>query len=151
MRQFFSSQTRTQVEIGLAIAKYSQEEASNGSPVSVLGELVKKCLGRDPDWKAFYVDRMKDVKMDSVGGKVLDLFAEELKAERQYLNGNVDDAVSTIQNLINSGTLDDLDVAWYLQEMARYLGPKSATNQTNGRPRLIRGTATSSSLELVWR
>jgi len=65
--------------------------------------------------------------------KLLDIFAAELKAEQLYRDGAFEEARRTTQNLVDTHfTADDIeDRAWYLQEMARYMLPVSATESND--------------------
>lgn len=147
-RQHFSPQTRAQLEIGLTISGFAREEfaTSQGSLTAsdALERLIKQSLDRDDGWKNYYVEQMNaqfsvasDVTTDTSApgastegsaavqrARLRDVFAAELKAERQYESGDVDSAVATVQALLDckpdGGKWSDSDRGWYLQEMARY-------------------------------
>lgn len=149
-REHFSPQTRAQLEIGLTISGLARDEVlgSGGAvkPVDALLSLLRQSLTRDDGWKDYYVEQMNDrlgvgagsaaAAMAGAGAppatgtsaqsraRLREVFAAELKAERQYESGDVDGAVATIQNLLDKkpdgGTWSAADRGWYLQEMARY-------------------------------
>lgn len=121
-RQFLSSQMATQVEIGIDIAQMAQEEIQNGMPpVDALKGLIRQCLGRDEGWKAFYADRMRDVKPSGANTEVLGAYAAETNAEALFEGGDPKAAVAAIQALMDSSSMDADEKGWYLQTMARYM------------------------------
>jgi replicative superfamily II helicase len=122
-REYFSDQTRTQIEIGLDAAQYAKEEVEKQKkkPIDALIEVATQCLGRDEGWKAFYVDRMNQMQRKNVAPKMLKIFAEEDRAERLAQGGAIDDAVKVLQDLLDDKVVtSNEDRGWYLQEMARY-------------------------------
>jgi len=118
-RQFFSPQTRAQIEIGLEIVQFVEAEDAR-EPLKVLVGLVGQCLRRDPSWKQFYVEKMDAVVASTLNNDVLEVFAMELAAEQAAQLGDPRKAVETIQELIDTHVKGPNDVGWYLQEMARY-------------------------------
>ncbi len=58
---------------------------------------------------------------------VLRIFSAEALAEERYNEGSYDEAVKVIQTLINEVITSEYEKGWYLQEMARYIYPKSKT------------------------
>jgi replicative superfamily II helicase len=128
-RAFFSSQTRTQIEIGLKIAELAKEEIkAGGDAFSALTMLINQCLQRDSGWKEFYTERMNEVVSKAEEPKMLDVFTAELEAERSYQNGHVSQAVAKLQKIIDKYIGDDNhERGWYLQEMARFVYSESKT------------------------
>ncbi len=127
-RDFFSDQTRTQIQLGKEIAKFAKEEIDAGAdPMTAFNGLIRQCLQRDPGWKDWYVEQMN--AMESRGqptrGDLLRIFEVEVSAEREFQGGNYDRAMDAIQDLLDKHTLSDPDRGWYLQEMARYAYPSS--------------------------
>ena len=120
-RRYFSSQMDTQIEIGLEIADLAKQEIVVGvQPDKAFLGLIRQCLQRDAGWKAFYVERIQNVKPSGANKHVLDIYAAELIAEQKCLAGNYAAAVSQIQGSLDKKVFDGEDRAWYLQEMARY-------------------------------
>lgn len=133
-RDFFSDQTRTQIKIGREIAELAKAEIADGkAPMAAFMGLVAQCLKRDADWKTFYAERMDE--MESHGkptrGDLLSMFQAEVSAEREFRDGNHDQATKLIQTLIDTYVRSDSDRGWYLQEIARYTYPtsKSRSNE----------------------
>jgi hypothetical protein len=81
---------------------------------------VRQCLGRDADWKAFYVERMDKVKPSGANEHVLRLYETELSAETAFQAGDYASARDQIQKLIDDRVVSSDDRGWYLQEIARY-------------------------------
>lgn len=120
-RKFLSPQMATQIEIGLEIAEMARQEIDAGAaPSAAFNDLVRQCLGRDEDWKAFYVEQMAKVKPAGANERILRAYAAELEAEQAYRNGDYGTAVEALQNLLDRKMADSEDKGWYLQEMARY-------------------------------
>ena len=132
-RDFFSDQTRTQIQLGKDIAEFTKEEINAGRDAMIAFKgLINQCLNRDEGWKEWYSTQMND--MESQGKPTRDdllrVFQAEVNAEREFQGGNFDRPGDIIQDLLNSHKLDDLDRGWYLQEIARYTYP-SSTAQSN--------------------
>ena len=120
-RKFLSSQMATQIEIGLEITEMAKQDIDAGTePDKAFFGLIRQCLTRDPDWKAFYVEQMEKVSPTGANKRVLDLYAAELGAEQAFTSGDYGNAVSKLQALLDGGGIDSDDKGWYLQEMARY-------------------------------
>lgn len=120
-RKYLSSQMATQIELGLEIADMARQDIENDEkPMNTFNGLVRQCLSRDADWKAFYVERMGKVRPKGANEKVLRLYAAELEAEESFRNGDYASASEKLQGLLDGGAVSADDKGWYLQEMARY-------------------------------
>ena len=120
-RKYLSTQMATQIEIGLEIAEMARQEIEEGETAgNAFNGLIRQCLGRDADWKAFYAKQMENVKPAGANERVLRMYAAELAAEKAYGHGDYASATDTLQKLVDTHSLDREDTAWYLQEMARY-------------------------------
>ncbi|MBI1824228.1 MAG: DEAD/DEAH box helicase family protein [Nitrospirae bacterium] len=130
-RKYFSTQTQTQIDIGIEIANLAKDEIAEGvKPLKAFMNLMVQCLNRDEGWKEFYVERMDEVPPSKINPKILYIFSAELQAESKFQKGVPDDAVNIIQKLIDDSITDDAEKGWYLQDIARYLYPKSK-NESN--------------------
>jgi replicative superfamily II helicase len=120
-RKYLSSQMAAQIQLGLEIADMARQEIENGTkPVDAFNGLIRQCLTRDADWKAFYVEQMGKVRPSGANEQVLRLYATELAAEEAYNAGDYATASEGLQKLLDSGAVNNDDRGWYLQEMARY-------------------------------
>ena len=120
-RKFLSPQMSMQIEIGLEIAEMARQDIEAGQKAAeAFNDLMNQCIKRDEDWKTFYVERMKTVKPAGANERVLRAYAAELHAELAYNFGDYGTATEALQTLLDSGSVDHEDKAWYLQEMARY-------------------------------
>ena len=120
-RRYLSSQMAAQIELGLEIADMARQEIEDGNkPTDAFNGLLRQCLNRDADWKAFYVEQMDKVKPSSAHEQVLRLYAAELAAETAYIDGDYASASERLQKLLDGGKIQSDDRGWYLQEMARY-------------------------------
>ena len=118
--RFLSSQTRAQIQIGLDVAEYAKDDADDEVSMKELSDIVRQCLKRGEDWKAFYVERMDEVQPESDGNKLLAQLSMELDAEKSFIRGAVDEATATVQSYIDTSEPDEAETGWYLQHMARY-------------------------------
>jgi replicative superfamily II helicase len=123
LRGYFSPQTRTQVEIGLEIAKFAREDAKpEESAEKVLGTIIDQSLKRDDGWKSFYAEQMNAIKDPAAPpGKRLDVYARELLAERKSRGNDHAGAAAIMQDIADKLVTDPMEKGWYLQEAARYL------------------------------
>jgi replicative superfamily II helicase len=120
-RKYLSSQMAAQIELGLEIADMARQDIENGAKsIDAFNALMRQCLTRDADWKAFYVEQMRKVKPRGANEQVLRLYATELAAEEAFRDGDYASASENLQKLLDSGTINSDDKGWYLQEMARY-------------------------------
>ena len=127
-REFFSNQTRMQIELGKAIAGFAKEEIEAGKePMTAFRGLVNQCLQRDTGWKDWYVEQMNAMESGGQATRddLLSIFQMEMSAEREFQGGNYDLAAGTIQRLIDQYAITPSDKGWYLQDMARYTYPSS--------------------------
>ncbi len=120
-RKYLSSQMATQIEIGLQIAEMAAEEITEGTlATTALTRLISQCLGRDVGWKAFYNEQMANVTPSVPNDRILKSYVAELTAERAFVQGNYQGAVSELQRSLDNGVIEKADLGWYLQDMARY-------------------------------
>lgn len=127
-RDFFSDQTRAQIELGKEIAEFAKEEIEEGkTPMLALNGLVKQCLDRDDDWKNWYVEKMDSIvaRPQAARGDLLDVFQAEMTAEQRFQNGDYDGAGKILQKLLDDKVKAEADRGWYLQEIARFTYPSS--------------------------
>ncbi|MCU1051126.1 DEAD/DEAH box helicase family protein [Stenotrophomonas maltophilia] len=120
-RQYLSPQFAKQIEIGLELGRMAKQDIADGQAAfGAFNELVKQCLNRDEDWKAYYAEQMDGVAPTGANKAVLDIYAAELKAEKAYMAGDYGQAAKILQDLLDSGNVDADDKGWYLQERARF-------------------------------
>jgi replicative superfamily II helicase len=131
-RKYLSSQMGAQIELGLEIADMARQEIEDGvKPTDAFNGLIRQCLSRDADWKAFYVEQMGKVRPTGANEHVLRLYATELAAEEAYNTGDYASASEALQKLLDSGAVNNDDKGWYLQEMARYHYRSNRTESQN--------------------
>ncbi|OZC01465.1 DEAD/DEAH box helicase [Rubricoccus marinus] len=124
-RQYLSSQTRDQIEIGMKVAEFAQDEIRDGTdPAEAFASLGQQCLSRDEAWKAYYAEQMDEAQSEDRDDRSLDVFSIEAEAERLYRSGDVAGACQTTQALIDEHVADEFSRGWYLQQIARYLYPR---------------------------
>lgn len=121
-KELFSPQVARQIEIGLEVSKLAKEEVANGEkePEKVLIDLIRQCHVRDEGWKAYYAEEMDAFEPRGSSAELLNVFAQELKAEDAFAAGDAVAAATVLQNMLDNGDFKNEDTAWYLQESARY-------------------------------
>jgi replicative superfamily II helicase len=119
-RRFFSTQSQSQIEIGLEIAELAKEEVGTKGPWDVLIEVMRQCVSRDENWKAYYKEKMDEMGDETKDVNILDILVREKKAEDLHSTGNDGAAVKALQSLMDDLNPSQEDRGWYLQEMARY-------------------------------
>ena len=92
-RKYFSSQMAAQIDLGLEIATMAKQGIEEGNePREELNGLVRQCLRRDSDWKAFYAEQMDQVVLNESDSAILEIYAAELKAEEAHILGDYGEA-----------------------------------------------------------
>ncbi|ALZ59322.1 Type III restriction enzyme, res subunit [Bacillus cereus] len=121
VRQNYSIQTRTQIELGLEIAEYAKEDIKSGiEPRKAFIDLLNQSLTRDDGWKEFYTEKMDAISSETRKNDILEILHLERVAEDKYSKGDYEGAIKTIQKLIDTYMKTDEERGWYLQEIARY-------------------------------
>ena len=119
-RNFFSKQTKKQIDIGLEIAEGTKEEIKVGdSSLKTLNDLVNQCINRDEGWIEFYFEKMNTIDEDNTEISILDSLFLEYEAEIAYSLGEYSKAVEKMQKLLD-GLSDQGDRGWFQQFLARY-------------------------------
>lgn len=127
--QFFSMQTKKQIEIGLEIATMAKEEneeqqAFYKDPLHSLTEVINQCLQRDEGWKEFYREKMNSITQEEDYSKphdIINMLDLERKAAECFYKNDIEKAVDYIQKLIDTYCHDNTtERGWYLQILARY-------------------------------
>lgn len=120
-REYFSEQTRKQIDIGLEISKFAQEDTATQEPSNSLCELIVQCIRRDEGWKAYYLDEMNKMKEDTNSLKIYDILGEEKQIEDCFMQGEYAQAFGLMQSFIDKHQeMSNYDKGWYLQQLARY-------------------------------
>ena len=129
-REYFSPQTRKQIEIGLDLAKFAKEDRDDGQEAKQLLEsIIDQCLKRDEGWKNYYTEQVESLIDESDRAIKADKIMKfEKAAEDLYYSGKPLEAANKIQNLLDQlkGQFSTEECGWYLQTMARY---KYTSNQ----------------------
>lgn len=118
--KYFSAQTRKQIEIGMQVASFANEDANDEEPCKVLVNLMNQALSRDEGWKEYYSEEMDDISSEEVRQSIHDTLHVEYDAERQFMLGEYDKACALMQGLCDQFNNDDTEKGWYLQQLARY-------------------------------
>lgn len=126
-QRFLSPQTRKQIEIGLEVTKMVRDEPDSATPMAALISVMNQCLRRDSGWKEYYEQEMSNLPSANDNSSVLRIFSAEGLAERRFAESQYDEAVDAMQLLIDEWIDSEYEKGWYLQEMARYVHPKSQT------------------------
>lgn len=118
--RYFSSQTRKQIEIGIQVASFANEDSKNEEPYRVLVNVMNQALARDEGWKEYYSEEMDSIEDDIERKGIHETLKTEYDAERQFMIGEYDKACNLMQGLCDKFKEGDLERGWYLQQLARY-------------------------------
>jgi len=121
-KRLLSPQVAQQIEIGLEVSELAKDEVANREkgPEEAFLDLIRQCLRRNEDWKAFYAEQMDNFEPRGSSAELLNIFAKELDAEDAFAVGDAAGAANILQMMLDSGDFNNEDTAWYLQECARY-------------------------------
>ena len=128
--KFFSPQTRMQIQIGLKIVDFVEEDIKKDeNPLNVVMDLIRQSVQRDEKWKGFYADEMGNIEIDQVNRSELYKSLEiERDAEYSCYMGNYDKASEKIQIIIDQYCQENTEKGWFLQSLARYSRYTSKVN-----------------------
>lgn len=120
--QFFSLQTRKQIEIGLDIAEITKEEKGTNTSSEQIISLINQCLSRDDGWKAYYSQNMNDIDLTNISEHedIYELLEKEKESESLYSLGDFEGAAAIMQKIADS-IEESTEKAWFLQKQARML------------------------------
>ena len=118
--RYFSSQTRKQIEIGIQVASFANEDSKNEEPYRVLVNVMNQALARDEGWKEYYSEEMDSIEEDVERKGIHETLKTEYDAERQFMIGEYDKACDLMQGLCDKFEAGDLERGWYLQQLGRY-------------------------------
>lgn len=119
-RELFSKQTQKQIEIGLQMVEWIKEDGKEVTKNDVRS-LINQCLKRDEGWKDYYKSEMDSIVLEE--GKreeELTTLLLEQKAEMLFGQKKFDEAVKTVQKILDTIQCDKSDRGWYLQRMAYF-------------------------------
>lgn len=124
-KKYFSEQTQKQIEIGLNVVKFLQEdlenENKNSNSLALLVDVLKQLLKRDEGWKSYYSEEMSGIKLNNKK-KVLEELSIQYEAEYANYKNKHKEAAEILQSYLNdnNNSLSDQEYGWYTQQIARY-------------------------------
>lgn len=122
--QYFSNQTKKQIEMGFQLAEYAKEDKDyNQDGFKVLGSIINQSLKREDDWKNYYDEQMSSIDYHNNHSDIIEVIKLESESEELYENGKYTEASKKIQIIIDKYIKNDEEKGWYLQKKARYLFP----------------------------
>ena len=120
-RKYFSFQTQKQIEIGFEVAKLAKEEISEeDKSMQHIILLIRQILNRDEGWKEYYTTKMDNLNQENIENRIYKRYSKESELEKLFSQGEYKLAVEKTQKFIDEFIDDDLEKAWYLEQMARY-------------------------------
>lgn len=120
-KNYFSSQTQKQIDIGFEVGKMASDELTYSSDtMQELISTMQQCIKRDDGWKEFYVEQMNEIEPTVVLDSIRNILKLEKEAEKQFFMHDVEGAIKTIQKVVDIFPSDHLERGWYLQILARY-------------------------------
>lgn len=122
-QSLFSSQTRKQIDIGMQIIEFAQEEikteAEAEKPLIAFRKIMEQSLKRNSGWKDFYNEEMEGMEDHTPPEYLYEVLKLEFEAEKFFTFGNEEKAAELMQALADKQT-DSIEKGWYLQQLARY-------------------------------
>ena len=118
--KYFSSQTRKQIEIGMQVVSFANEDETEKDEYKVLTNLITQVLKRDEGWKEYYVEEMSSINSEVNGENIHEILLQEYKAEKYFLEGDFDKACEIGQELCDQFSENKFERGWYLQQISRY-------------------------------
>lgn len=118
--KYFSTQTRKQIEIGIQVASFANEDSKDEEPKKVLVNLMNQALDRDDGWKEYYSEEMDNIEVEEERNDIYEILKTEYDAEHQFMIGEYDKACELAETLCDKFNNDELERGWYLQQLARY-------------------------------
>lgn len=120
-KEYFSSQTLKQIEIGHEITQLSKVDVANGKTTNtVLLSLINQSLGRDEGWKQYYGENMDQIKDTIIEKTHIEKLSLEREFDIEYKKNNIDKSIEKIQQFIDKHVTNPSERGWYLQKKAKY-------------------------------
>ncbi len=119
-KNYFSNQTKKQVELGIDIMNYAKEDLDEGvEPRKALVNVLNQLLQRDDGWKAFYKEEMDKICIDTHEVDYFEGLHQEYIAEKSCYDQDYEKAFNIFQKITDT-IANDTEKGWYLQTLARY-------------------------------
>ena len=122
-QQFFTEDTKRQVEIGKELCQMLRQQDGKGYDAII--KLASQCLERDPDWQTYHRTRLQSPSQSQyidIDEEAVSLASAEIGAWNSALSGQYQNAATTIAKGIDSvKNISDADKGWFLQLEASYL------------------------------
>lgn len=123
VRELMGADSRAQMELAHELASIAKQGGSN--PADALVDMMRKCINRDPGWKAFYDERVRRVvtsPMRHASDTAIQVAEAEQRAAKCARDGAPADAVKIIIDTIAAHVPgDDVSKALLIQQKANYL------------------------------
>ena len=142
--KYFSPQTRKQIEIGIQVAEFATEDATDNKPLNILYNLMNQVLARDEGWKDYYTEEMNGINLTGGEQDIYEILKLEYDAERQFSIGEHSKACEIMQGLCDKFSSNPSERGWYLQQLARY---KYRTSKVDSN--LLQKSAFQNNLQLL--
>lgn len=114
--------TRAQLELALELARLAQDEEAPAD--AAVRDLIKQCLGRDPDWKQFYDEKVRQAASGKPVTTDPSRLAMAAAERRAFDSANANDtaaAAQILRNAINEASPETKTAGAYLQRVANYV------------------------------
>lgn len=127
-RNYFSPQTRKQIEIGLSIVEMADDGKKKDE--KFLLDLIRQSVQRDDGWKEYYRSEMDSIDEEKHMSNHAVLLAEK-EADQYFIDGKYEKSVERLQALVDTINLSAEDRCWYLQIIARrkYMTSRREANE----------------------
>lgn len=119
--QYFSSQTRRQIEIGLEVAEMAKDEIrEDDNLLKPVISLINQMGNRDEGWKEYYQESMDELIIDDTSNTRHERILKEAEIEQFFSERQFQKAAEVMQAFIDENVEDTSERGWYLEKLARY-------------------------------
>lgn len=116
-----NSDTRAQIKLALELVNASKEESDEESS-KVVVDLLSQCLKRDPYWKDFYNEKVRNTAKSIVidNSIALKMASAERTAFNHVIGNDIRKACEILGDAISKNIKIDKEKAFFLQRLANY-------------------------------
>ena len=122
VRELLGIGTRAQIELAEEMVEIAQR--SGESPDAAIGDMINKCIRRDPGWRSFYdikIRQKTEKNTSEPDENQIQLAEAEHLAQKAALQRDPQKSIDLLNNVINDINPGDLQLGWLLQRKANYV------------------------------
>lgn len=115
-----TTDTRNQIQLSFELAELVRKSQPE-NPKQAIHQVINQCLNRDPGWKDFYNQRVRDAikNAPTICEPRIILASEERESYAQVMSNGTVEAKTRLEKAINASDLKGEELGIYLQRLAR--------------------------------